>query len=133
VIIAVLALLWNLLGVFFWMSENFLMTDEMKNALPPEQLELMNSTPSWGVYVYGIAVFTGVLASILLLMKKKSAVFIFLLSLIAILIQMGYWIFGTTAMDVYGPEAVIMPIIVIVIAVFLYMYSKKQVAKDVLR
>lgn len=131
-IIAVLALIWNLIGVFFWASENFLMTDEVKNALPPEQLELINSAPSWGVIVYAIAVFAGVLASIFLLMRKKSAVPLFALSLIAILIQMGYWIFGTAAMEVYGPQAVVMPIIVILIALFLYFFSKKQAAKGIL-
>ncbi len=131
-VIAVLALIWNLIGIFFWASEHFLMTDEVKNALPPDQLELINNAPSWGIFVYGIAVFAGVLASIFLLMRNKLAVPIFALSLIAILIQMGYWIFGTAAMEVYGPEAVIMPLIVILIAVFLYFYSKKQVAKGIL-
>ncbi len=123
-LIAVIALLWNLIGIFFWVSENFLMTDEIKDALPPEQVELMNNAPSWGVIVYGIAVFGGVLASILLLAQKKLAVPIFLISLLAILLQMGYWIFGMNMIGVLGPQAIIMPLIVIAIAIFSYFYSK---------
>ncbi len=123
-IIAVLALIWNIIGVFFWISEHFLMTEEIKAAYPPEELELINNAPSWGIYVYGIAVFGGLLASILLLMRKKMAVGIFGISLLAILIQMGYWIFGMDAVGVLGPQSLIMPLIVIAIAIFEYFYSK---------
>ncbi len=128
-VIGVLGLLWNLVGIFFWVSENFLMTEEMIAALPPEQAELMNAAPSWGVYVYGIATIGGVLACLLLLARKKLAVPIFLLSLLAILVQMGYWIFGMDAIGVYGPTAIIMPIIVIAIAILLYFYSKGAAQK----
>ncbi|MFC7357236.1 hypothetical protein ACFQO1_06030 [Jejudonia soesokkakensis] len=123
-IIAVIALLWNLIGIFFWASENFLMTDEIKATLPAEQVEMMNNAPSWGIWVYAIAVFGGTLASVLLLMRKKLAVPLFLISLIAILIQMGYWIFGMDSVGVLGPQSLIMPLIVITIAIFLYFYSK---------
>ncbi len=123
-IIAVLALLWNLLGVFLWAMEHFFMTEEMKAAYPPEELELMNSMPSWGIYVYGIAVFGGLLASVLLLIRKKMAIAIFGISLLAILIQMGYWVFGMDSVSVMGPQSLIMPLIVIAIAIFEYFYSK---------
>lgn len=123
-IIAVLALLWNLIGVSFWIMEHFLMTEEMKSTYSPEELELINSAPSWGIYVYAIAVFGGVLASILLLMRKKLAVGIFGISLLSILIMQGYWIFAMDIVSVMGPISLIMPLIVIAIAIFEYFYSK---------
>ncbi len=123
-IIAVIALLWNLMGVFFWVSEYFLMTAEMKTSLPPERLELMNSMPAWGMYVYGFAVFTGLLASILLLARKKLAVGTFGISLLAILIIQGYWVFAMDLVGVMGPQSLIMPLIVIAVAIFEYFYSK---------
>lgn len=123
-IISGIALVWNLIGVYFWLMEHFLMTEELKATYTPEQLDLMNNAPSWGIYVYGAAVFAGVIASILLLLKKKLSVPIFAISLLAILIQMGYWIFGMNAIDAFGPEAIVMPLIVIAIAIFLYFYSK---------
>ncbi|SRX55892.1 hypothetical protein [Aequorivita sp. CIP111184] len=123
-IITVLALLWNIVGVIFWLMEHFFMTEELKAAYPPEELELINSAPSWGIYVYGIAVFGGLLASILLLIRKKIAVGIFGISLLAILLLQGYWIFGMDIVGVMGPGSMIMPIIVIAIAIFEYFYSK---------
>ncbi len=129
-IIGILGLLWNLIGVFFWMAENFMMTEEVKAALPPERLELMESAPSWGVIVYGIATIGGVLACIMLLMRKKLAVVLFLISLLCIIIQMGYGMFFMKWGNVLGPvDAYVMPIIVIIIGLSLYMYSKKAAAK----
>lgn len=123
-IIAVLALLWNLIGVYFWLYEYFLMTEEIRATLPPEQVEIMASAPSWSMYVYSLAVFSGLLASVLLLMRKKMAVGVFLLSLIAVLILQLYWMFGMDIIDKMGPQSLIMPLIVIALAIFEYFYSK---------
>ncbi len=123
-IIAVLFLLWNLIGVFFWVSEFFLMTEEMKAAYSPEELELINSAPSWIMYAYAIGVFSAVLASVMLLMRKKLSVTLFGISLIAILIVQGFWIFAMDLVSVMGPKALIMPLIVIAVGIFEYFYSK---------
>ncbi|MRT15902.1 hypothetical protein F3C99_02915 [Vitellibacter sp. q18] len=123
-IIAIFALLWNLIGVYFWVLEYFLMTDELKAAMSPEQLTLMERMPGWGMYVYGLAVITGLLGSILLLTRRKAATAIFGLSLLAILVMQGYWIFAMDVVGVMGPQALIMPLIVIAIAIFEYFYSK---------
>lgn len=128
-IIAVIALLWNLIGAYFWVSHSFLMTEEMMAALPPEQAELMNSSPSWNTVVYGIATIGAVIASILLLMQKKMAVTLFAISLIAVLIIQLYWIFGLDSVSVMGPQSLIMPVIVIAIAIFEYFYSKGAAQK----
>jgi len=122
-IIAVLAIIWNIIGVFQVLSATF-MEEEMRSNLDEVQLALMNSLPSWYNIVFSLAVFSGLLGSILLLMKKKIAIPVFGISLISVLIYMGYWIFATEATEVYGGEAVLMPLIVIVIAIFLYFYSK---------
>jgi uncharacterized membrane protein len=57
-------------------------------------------------------------------MKKASAYHIFLVSLIAILIQMLYSILFTKSMEVYGVTALITPVLVIAIAAFLLWYTK---------
>ncbi|MEM0516889.1 MULTISPECIES: hypothetical protein [Aequorivita] len=123
-IIAVLAILWNIMGVYFWASEYFLMTEEMKAAMPPEQVELMNAAPSWNIVIYGIAVITGLLASVFLLMRKKIAVALFGISLLAVLIIQLYWTFAMDIVSVLGPQSLTMPLIVIALAVFEYFYSK---------
>jgi hypothetical protein len=87
-------------------------------------MELFLNTPSWYYVVFGICTITGVLASFALLLKKKIAVLLFLLSLITVLEVQGYWILGTQAIELLGTEAIIMPMLVIVTSIFLYFYSK---------
>jgi len=123
-IIAVLALLWNIIGVYMWLYEYFLMTDEIRDSLPPEQIEIMANAPNWNIYLYGLAVITGLLASLLLLIRKKLSVGLFMLSLIAVLMLQLYWMFAMDIVEKMGPQSLIMPLIVIAIAIFEYFYSK---------
>ena|SRR5690606_152650 len=123
-IIAVLALLWNIIGVLIWASQSFLMTEEMMASLTPQQQELITSAPTWNTAVYGFATISALLACVMLLMRKKFAITLFGLSLIAVLIIQLYWIFVMDSVTIMGPQSIIMPIIVIAIAIFEYFYSK---------
>ncbi|WP_028891999.1 hypothetical protein [Tenacibaculum sp. 47A_GOM-205m] len=127
-IIAVAALIWNCLGVMSYIGQAF-MTDEVKAALPEAERALYENIPTWVTAAFAIAVFAGLLGSIFLLARKKAARFVFLISLIAILAQMSYNLFMSRAAEVYGPGGVVMPVMVILIGVFLLMYSKKTIEK----
>lgn len=127
-IIGVAALVWNGLGVMQYLGMAY-MTDEVKAALPEAERTLYDNIPSWVTAAFAIAVFGGLIGSAFLLMRKKLARPMFLISLIAIIVQMSYNLFMSRAAEVYGPGSVIMPIMVIVIGVFLLMYSKKTIAK----
>lgn len=127
-IIGVAALVWNGLGVMSYIGQAY-MTDEVKAALPEAERALYENVPTWVTAAFAIAVFGGLLGSAFLLMRKKLARPMFLLSLIAIIAQMSYNLFMSKAAEVYGPGGVVMPIMVIIIGVFLLMYSKKTIAK----
>ncbi|MFT5892359.1 MAG: hypothetical protein ACI9Y7_002469 [Dokdonia sp.] len=128
-IIAIIAIIWNIMGVGAFIGQSFV-TDEAIALLPIDQAELLNNIPSWVVVIFGIAVFAGLLGSILLLMKKKLAVSIFMLSLLAVIIHQGYFFFTVDSIGIYGwVQGLIMPVIVILIAMFLYMYSKIATGK----
>jgi len=125
-IIAVIALIWNLMGVMAYLGQAY-MTDEAKALLTEAEKALYDNVPIWVTAAFAIAVFGGVLASIALLMRKQIAKTLFLVSLIGILVQMIYNFFISAAMDVYGPGEIIMSTMVIVIGVYLYLYSKKSI------
>ena len=127
-IIAVLALLWNLMGIFQFISATF-MLDAMVEALPEEQATLYTGIPSWYFVVFGIATVSGLLASITMLMRKKITVPLFGISLLAVLVIQAYWLFATDVIDIVGVVSVAMPLIVIVIAIFLYYYNKGAAQK----
>ncbi|MGB7394038.1 MAG: hypothetical protein WA913_06565 [Pricia sp.] len=122
-IIAVVALLWNIMGVFQFIGATF-MLDTMTEGLPEAETDLFRNIPTWYTVIFAIAVFAGLLGSITMLLRKKLTVALFGISLVAVLIAQGYWIFGTGAMELMGPQFLIMPLIVIAVAIFLYFYSK---------
>lgn len=127
-IISIIALLWNIAGLMAFFGDVFI-TQEALAALPDAQRELYESTPSWLKIFYGIAVFGGTLGCIALLIKKSFATPLFIISLIAIVIQMVFSLFMTNAIEVNGILSIIMPIIVIGIGIFLLWYSRHAKAK----
>ncbi|MBT8298113.1 MAG: hypothetical protein KJO52_07245 [Maribacter sp.] len=123
-IVSAVALIWNLMGAMAYLTEAFI-TDEMKAAIPAEQLELMENTPAWATAAFAIAVWAGVLGCIGLLLRKKWARPVLLLSLLGILVQMSYAFFMTNAVEVYGTaQGVVMPFLLLGIGVGLVLFAK---------
>jgi hypothetical protein len=126
-IIGILALLWNIMGLFQFIMAAFMqdtMLETYGETYTPQQMELFLNTPSWYYVVFGICTLTGVLGSIAVLLKKKIAVPLFFVSLVTVLVVQGYWMLDTQAIALLGTEAIIMPMLVIVTSIFLYFYCK---------
>lgn len=102
-------------------------TDDVKAALPAEQLELLENTPAWATAAFAIAVWAGVLGCLALLLRKKWARPVLLLSLLGILVQMGYSFFMTNAAEVYGAvQGIVMPLLLIAIGIGLVVFAKSS-------
>ena len=71
-VISSIALVWNLMGVFNYLDQAF-MTNKVLEVLPKEQQILYQDVPAWVTAAFAIAVFSGTLGSLLLLLKKKIA------------------------------------------------------------
>ena len=126
-IISILALLWNIMGLFQFIMAAFMqdiMLKTYRETYSVQQMELFLNTPNWYYVVFGICTITGVAASIALLFKKKIAVPFYFVSLLTVLVVQGFWILGTQAIALLGMEAVVMPMVVIMTSIFLYFYSK---------
>jgi len=127
-IVAVLALIWNGMGVMAYLAQVY-MTDADLKILPEGEQALYADVPSWVTAAFAIAVFAGVLGSLMLLIKKKWAIPVFILSLITAIVTQAHHLFMTDAPEVYGSMVYFMPAMVIIIAVFLVMYSRKAASK----
>lgn len=127
-IISIIALLWNLMGLTSFFMEVFISSQDLAK-LPEAERALYESTPVWMHIVFAIAVFGGTAGCILLLMKNKLSIPFFVTSMVAVLIQMTYWLLINDALEVYGPTSVIMPLLVISVAVFLAWYSSNVKSK----
>ena len=128
-IVSVIALLWNGSGVYMYLIQAY-DTESFRAMYPdPEMLEMASNTPAWVTAAYAIAVFAGLLACIGLLLRKKWAKPLFLVSLLGAVVSNLYHLFISKAMELYGAKVVIMPIVVIVIGIFLVWFAKKGIAK----
>ncbi len=127
-VVAVVALLWNLLGCVAFFSDLRLSADDLAR-LPEAQQALYAARPGWAVAATAIAVFGGVLGCIGLLLRKKWAFPVFVLSLLGILIQdFGLFVLAQGA-SLAGPAAVVMQGVVLVVGIGLVWLSRKGIAR----
>jgi len=124
-IISLLALLWMLFGVFAWWAD--LRMDEAALAQFSEaQQQLFRDRPQWIFILYAVAIFSGLLGALGLLLRKRWAVAVFWLSLLAIVVQFGYVLFGMDAIGRLGvAEAVPFPLLIATIGVFLLWFASR--------
>lgn len=115
----ILSLLWNVMGVWSFVT-NWQMSKTGYTGLPVVQRELWSGMPVWTWVAFGLAVGCGTLAAIALLMRKRAAVPLFLISFIAILVQFSWPIFMTDAYAKMGAELVTFPIILALVGALQY-------------
>ena len=123
-VISSMALVWNLMGVFNYLGQ-VLMSDEVLASLPKDQQLLYQDVPAWVTAAFAVAVFSGTLGAVFLLLKRKIASTFFILSFVGIVTQMSYGLLLDEKTDNYGPLGLLMPLIIIAVGAYLIWYSKK--------
>ncbi len=121
-VIAVIALLWNLMGVMAFIMQ-VTMSPEALAKMPDAERALYEAFPLWALIAFAAAVFGGAIGGLLLVLRNKLAGPVFIVSLIGIVVQMAYNFFIANMMDVYGPGGAAMPVMVLVLGVFLVWFA----------
>jgi hypothetical protein len=128
-IISGIALLWNVMGVNAYIQQTY-QTESFKAMYTEDQLQLIAEAPVWSTAAFALAVFGGFFGAAALIMRKKWAYYLFIVSMIAVLVQMYYNFIIIDSLAVYGPGATIMPIMIIVFGLILIWYSKYATKKN---
>ena len=132
-IIGILALLWNAFGCYHYLMTETANAAYMAKATP-DQLAYMDSLPSWLTAFWALGVWSGLLGSILLLMRSRYSVWAYALSFIGCIVVTGYEKFATTMPASMSQGAMgLLPWVILVIAAFLLWYSWSEEKKGVLR
>ena len=130
-IVAVLALLWNLVGAF-----DYVMTETKNEAymgqFSAEQLEYFYGFPAWVIAFWALAVWGGVLGAVLLLMRRKLAVTVFLISFLCMVVTSihNYAIAGGG--EIMGSTGLFFSVVIFVVALGLILYARKMARKGLL-
>jgi hypothetical protein len=133
-----LATIWNAFGCYDYVMTRLRDTDYLAGMMPgtdPNQmLAYIDSFPIWAQFGWGLAVWTGLVGSVLILMRHRWAVAAFGLSVVGMVLSFGYQIThksGIAAMD-EGMAAVV-PWIITAVGVLLFLYARQMRIKGVLR
>ena len=132
-VFAVLFVVWGLIGCSIYLVEVSLSDAAYEKFSSPEMLAARDVVPIWGIIGFATAVWSGLLASILFILRKRVSVAIFILSLIAAIIGFLPTFFNSTIRDAGGSSFWVMPLIVVTIGAFQIFYSRKQRANGILR
>jgi len=104
------------------------------SAFTPEQLEFFYGMPSWAVASWAVGVWGGVVGCLLLLMRKRLAVGMFLASLVGMVITAIQNYILSNGLEVAGDTfSIVFTIIIFLVAIALYVYAKVMSEKGVLR
>lgn len=122
-IVAAIGLVWNAMGVNAYLQQAY-NTEGYREMYSPEQIEITSNMPSWLTAAFAIAVFAGALGCIALILRKKLANSLLIISLVAVLIQMGYLIFQDQVIDMT------MTIMIIVFAILLVLFARHTKSKN---
>ncbi len=125
-IVSIAGLIWNIMGVINYLGQAYTSVQDLEKMSQAERL-LFESQPAWVTGAFAIAVWGGVLGCIALLLRKKWARPVLLISLIGILLQMAHSFFMTNATEVYGAtQGIMIPLLVIVIGIVLVLFARKS-------
>jgi len=130
--IGVVSLLWNAMGAM-----DFVMTQTRNEAymseFTSEQLEFFYGFPIWVVVAWAIAVWGSVIGSILLLLRKTLAVWVFLISFLSMLITSIHNFGLSNGMEVMGGLIpLIFTAVIFIVGLGLFIYSRQMNQKGFL-
>jgi hypothetical protein len=125
-IIGAIGLVFNLMGCMNFISQ---MNADMVSSMPEAYRAIVESRPAWGTGAFALAVFGGALGCLLLLLRKSTAFYVFIASLVgAIAAQIPL-----VGMAGFPVEALIGGLSQAVIGTFLIWYSKRVERKGWIR
>lgn len=102
-LIGIIALIWNAMGCL-----NFFMQispDGLAN-MPESHQAIAQSRPFWVTAAFGVSVISGVLAAVLLLMRKKLSVALFIISFVTAAFATLHAILVGDALNIFTPAEV---------------------------
>ena len=127
-VIGAIALVWNVLGVINYFMQ---MNPEILTQYRESERAIVEGRPAWATGGFAIAVFGGALGSLLLLLRKSAAFYLFVASLLGVIVTMAHTLgvgISFSLGEILG--IILMPLVV---AAFLIWYSKYTESREWIR
>lgn len=128
-VVSILALLWNLMGVFAFVADASMGPDEIAK-LSAAQQAMYAARPAWAPVATGIATIGGVVGCLGLLFRKRWALYALVASLLGVIAQDAAILGLPGGIAAIGMVPVVLQGIVLLIAVGLVLLARKAIAKS---
>ena len=127
-LVCILGLLWNVGGAINYLMQTNL---EFVSTLPETHRAIIEGRPVWATGGFAIGVFGGAIGCLLLLFKKSQAIYIFIISLLGIVVTMLHTInMATSKISFSIGEIVVMILLPMIVAALLIWYTKIVTKKN---
>ena len=130
-LVGIMGLLWGSMGAF-----DYLMTQTQNESymgqFTPDQLEFFYGFPSWVVAFWALAAWGGVLGTLLLLLKRRLAVPVLLVSFLAMIVTSIHNFFLSNGLEVMGGAGLLFSVLIFIFALGLWLYARGMAQRGVL-
>ena len=123
-VIGAVMLIWNVMGVINFFVQ---MNPDIVAAYRESERAIIEGRPAWATVGFAIAVFGGALGCLLLLFRKSAAYYLFIASLLGVIVAMTHAI--GIGIDFGFGEVLGIILMPLVVAAFLIWYSKQAESK----
>lgn len=131
-VVAGLLMAWSVMGDAAYLSQ---VTADLKALArtDPATARAFAQMPQWAWGAYAIAVWVGTLGSAALLLRRKIALPLYVVSLVAVLVQFAWTFAGSSVIAEKGASAAVFPLVIIGLAVFAVWFAARAKRDGVLR
>lgn len=99
--VALLAVIWNAIGVAMYLSSVGVLGDPMTGLTEAERAAA-SSIPGWVTGAFAIGTFAGLIGSLGLLLRKSWAQPVLIVSMLGLLVLEGWIVFFSDALEIFG-------------------------------
>jgi hypothetical protein len=133
-VVGIVGVLWNGFGAFDYTMTNLQGDAWLQQAgMTQQQIDYFHAMPSWMMAVWAVGVWGGLLGAILLLVRRKLALPVFVASLAAYVLSLIYYYVLTDGLAAMGQSMLPMNIAILVGCLFFVWYAWTMTKRGVLR
>src|SRR5699024_6338312 len=122
---------WNAVGAFDFLATQLPLESYM-SAFSEEQLAYFHAIPTWAVITWGIATWGALIGSLAMLVRRRWACHLFIISLIAMLATSFQNFVLSNGAEIMGTGGMFFSVVIVAIGIFLVFYSRAMLRRAVL-
>jgi hypothetical protein len=131
-IVAVLLLLWALMGDAAYLMQVTADLSVMAQT-DPVSARIFAAMPPWVWSAYAWAVWLSTGGAVLLLLRRRAAIWLYAVSLVGIIVQFGWTFLMTDLIAQKGPSVMLFPMFIFIMGLFALWWSRSRSTAGLLR